>query len=254
MLCMKITVTILTKNSSRYLAEVLNSVRSFDEVLILDTGSTDDTLSIAQNYPNVKVHHSEFTGFGPLHNQMVDLARNEWILSLDSDEVLSSTLIDEIHQCTLDTTTVYAISRHNTYNGRFIKGCGWYPDYVKRLFHRQHTRFNDALVHESVQLKGLKEQRLKGHIKHYSYSCTQDFLQKMQRYSDLYASEHKGKKTSSLTKAVGHAAFSFFKSYFLQRGMFCGKEGFIISVYNANTAFYKYLKLAESSKDHQQTR
>lgn len=242
-----ITVTILVKNNEDTLPEVLDSVKSFDEVLILDTGSTDRSLEIAQSYPNVRIEHSDFIGFGPLHNKMVDLAKNDWILSLDSDEVLSSELQREISHIELSPKSVYAISRHNYYNDRFIRWCGWYPDYQYRLFHRQHTRFTDALVHEGVIRDGLTSVKFKHPMKHYSYDCTADFLRKMQSYSDLFASDHKGKKKSSLSKAIGHGLFTFFKSYILKRGILGGKEGFIISIYNANTAFYKYLKLAEAN-------
>lgn len=239
-----ISVTILTKDSEKHLKEVLDSTKSFDEVLILDTGSTDSTLTIASEYPNVVIHHSAFTGFGPLHNKMVDLAKNDWILSLDSDEVMSPELIREIEGLSLDPHTVYSIKRHNTYNNRYIRGCGWHPDYVKRLFHRKQTRFCDALVHESVQSKGMKNSKLKASIKHFSYDCTSDFLKKMQTYSELYASQNKGKKSSSLGRAVAHALFAFFKTYIIQYGFMAGREGFIISVYHTNITFYKHLKLA----------
>ena len=240
-----ITVTILTKNSSAYIEEVLESAKAFDEVLVLDTGSTDNTMDLARTYPNVTLHEAEFTGFGPLHNQMVDLARNDWILSLDSDEVLSPELVAEIEKFQLDPGTVYAVSRHNYYNGRFIKCCGWYPDFQYRLFHRDKTRFTDDLVHETVKRDHMRTVKLKGPMKHYSYACTADFLQKMQSYSELFASQNRGKRRSSLSKAIGHGLWTFFKNYLLKKGILGGREGFIISVYNANTAFYKYLKLAE---------
>lgn len=243
-----ISVTILTKNCPEYLDEVLNALRDFDEVLILDNGSTDNTLELAAAHPNVTIHHSPFIGFGPLHNKAVELAKHDWILSLDADEVASPDMVKQIHELSLDPRSVYRFARHNYYKGQWIKGCGWYPDRQLRLFNRKHTQFTNAQVHESVITTGLKVQTLPGHIKHYSYATVSDFLRKMQHYSDLFAHERHGTR-SSMSKAILHGLFTFFKSYILKRGILDGAAGFEISLYNANTAFYKYLKLAEKSQD-----
>lgn len=240
-----ITVTILTKNSERYLKEVLDSVVDFPEVLLLDSGSTDRTFSIAENYPNVSIYEQKFLGFGPQHNRANELAKFDWILSLDSDEVLSSELANELKQCDLDPNTVYRFPRYNFFNGKWIKGCGWSPDRQLRLFHRKKTQFSDVQVHESVQTEGMKVKDLQFGIKHYSYENTREFLHKMQVYSDLFVEDSQGKKRSSPWKAIGHGLWTFIRCYFLQKGCLDGFEGFFISVYNANTAFYKYVKLME---------
>lgn len=240
-----IGVTILAKNSARHLSQVLEALRSFDEVLVYDTGSTDDTLKIAQRFSNVRVIQGAFQGFGATHNEASSLARYDWILSIDSDEVVTSQLIQEIRQLTLDPGKVYSVSRHNYYNERWIRWCGWHPDRVVRLYNRKATRFADVQVHEAVETMGLEVVSLRAPLNHYPYFCTADFLAKMQSYSDLFAKQYAGKRKSSVIKAVLHAFFAFFKSYILKRGILGGREGFIISVYNANTAFYKYLKLWE---------
>ncbi len=241
---MNISVTILTKNSSQYLPQVLNALTSFDEVLIYDTGSTDDTLTIAREYANVSVHQGPFIGFGPTHNVASALARYHWILSVDSDEVMTSELAKELAQLSLDENCVYSVWRQNYYNDRWIRWCGWYPDYQYRLYSRRKTRFSDAQVHEAVIIEGLTTVILQAPLQHYPYNNTADFLAKMQSYSTLWAQQSKGKK-SSLLKAISHGLFAFFKSYILKRGFMGGREGFVISVYNGNTAFYKYLKLLE---------
>lgn len=243
-----ISVTVLTKNSERYLHGVLLALKPFEEVLLLDSGSTDGTLEIAEQFSNVTIHHHDFEGFGPQHNVASDLAKNDWILSVDSDEVLSKELVQEILSLQLDENTVYGFPRHTYYNDKLIKWCGWYPDFIWRLYNRKVTSFSDAQVHERILTEGLQEQLLKNAMRHYSYETTGDFLDKMQSYSTLFAKQHKGKKSSSLCKALLHSSFAFFKSYFLRRGFMGGKEGFIISVYNANTALYKYLKLAEENR------
>ncbi len=240
----QISVTILTKNSRKYLTEVLESLRHFDEVLLYDTGSQDDTLTIAKSFPNVTAHQGPFIGFGPTHNAASALARNDWILSIDSDEVVTPELNEEIEKLSLDRNTVYAIWRQNYYNGKWIRWCGWYPDFQYKLYHRGKTRYSDAQVHEAIITQGCQTIQLASPVRHYPYASTNDFLAKMQHYSTLYAQQAKG-KSSSLSKAITHATFAFFKSYILKRGFMGGREGFIISIYNANTAFYKYLKLAE---------
>ncbi len=242
-----ISVTILTKNSSQFLAEVLTSTRRFDEVLILDNGSTDDTLTIARSFPNTRICVTEFCGFGPLHNKASSLAKHPWILSLDSDEVLAASSVYEILSTPLDKQCVYSLPRNNYFNGKWIRWCGWYPDRQTRLYNRETTRFTDALVHEAIIKEGLKEIPLHCPIKHYSYSSLADFLDKMQKYSTLFASQYQHKRDSSPFKAIAHGVFAFFKSYILKWGILGGYEGFVISAYNGHTAFYKYLKLYEKN-------
>lgn len=243
-----ISVTILTKNSARYLEEVLTALQAFEEVLIYDNGSTDATFAIAEKFPNVTLKTGPFQGFGPTHNLATSLARHDWILSIDSDEVVSPELTLEIQQQQLDSQAVYSFPRHNYYNGKFIRWCGWFPDRQWRLYNRNSTRFTDAQVHEAVILDGMKSVSLKAPLIHYSYGSHAEFLSKMQSYSDLFAKQNVGKRKASPCKAVLHGCFAFFKSYFLKSGWMGGYEGFVISVYNGNTAFYKYLKLYEANQ------
>lgn len=246
---MKISVTILTRNSERLLAEVLKALRAFDEVVIYDTGSTDNTLTIARTYSNVSIHKGSFNGFGPAHNLATSLARNDWILSIDSDEVATSQLVDEISTLQLDPKSVYSIWRQNFFNGKWMRWCGWYPDRQIKLYNRTKTAFSEAQVHEAVITEGLQTITLKHPVRHYPYPDIASLLSKMQHYSTLFAQQHKEKK-SSVWKAIGHAFFAFFKSYILKRGFLGGREGFIISAYNGHTAFYKYLKLLEANGRH----
>jgi glycosyltransferase involved in cell wall biosynthesis len=245
---MGISVTILTKNSSKYLKEVLDALDAFDEVVVFDNGSCDETLRIAAAYGNVVIHEGKFDGFGKTHNIASALAKNEWILSIDSDEVVTPEMCEEVLSLKLDAGAVYSFPRHNYFNGRLIKGCGWYPDRQYRLYHRGHTRFTDADVHESIIVKGMHIVPLKGALVHYSYACVGDFLSKMQSYSTLFAQQYCGVRRSSPLKAVLHGIYAFFKSYILKKGILCGYEGLLISTYNGHTAYYKYLKLYEANK------
>lgn len=243
-----ISVTILAKNSQRYIQEVLTALKSFDEVVIYDTGSTDDTLSLAEKFPNVTIYREKFIGFGPTHNLASKVAKNDWILSIDSDEVVTPEMAKEIVSVALDPKTVYSFPRHNYFNGKFIKWCGWYPDRRVRLYHRRHTKFSDDQVHEWVIVENMQYVSMKGPLKHYSYASIGEFLEKMQLYSELFAKQNVGRKSSSPIKAILHGFFAFFKSYVIKRGLLGGFEGFVISLYNGHTAYYKYLKLREVNR------
>jgi glycosyltransferase involved in cell wall biosynthesis len=244
-----ITVTILTKNSGRTLLATLRSLKEFPEVLVFDTGSIDDTLEIAKRFSNVKIAQTTFKGFGPTHNEACSLATYDWILSLDSDEVLSKELASEILELKLNPNYLYRINRENYFNGKHMKCCsGWYPDRIIRLYNRRQTSFSNVAVHEKIEQKGLEIKDLSYSMQHTPYLCIEDFLTKMQSYSTLFAIQNKGKKKASIFSAIFHGLYAFFKSYILKRGFLGGKEGYIISVYNGQTTFYKYLKLAHANK------
>ena len=148
-----ISVAIIVKDGEKYIEECLQSLASFDEVLLLDTGSTDRTMEIARRFQNVRIEQREFIGFGPTKNLAAELAAHDWILSVDSDEIVTPELSSEIQSLSLDESQVYRFSRHSHYRGRFIKGCGWYPDKILRLYNKQRTGLNDNQVHESVMVK-----------------------------------------------------------------------------------------------------
>lgn len=244
-----LSVCILAKNSERTILATLSSLSHFPEVILLDTGSTDNTIAIARQFPNVVVRKTHFTGFGPLRNQAAALASHDWILALDSDEVLSPALQQEILGLSLQMRSVYEFEFHNFYRGKRVYGCGWHPEHHVRLYHRGETRFSEKAVHEGLECNQLEIVRLGHPVYHTPYQSISDFLAKMQHYSDLFAKEHRGKRRSSFSTAMLHGLAAFFKSYLLKRGLFCGANGFFISFYNASTAFYKYLKLSEANRE-----
>ncbi|MDX5423311.1 MAG: glycosyltransferase [Hymenobacteraceae bacterium] len=243
-----ISVTILTKNSQKHLAACLHTLQDFEEVIVLDNGSTDSTLAVAGQFPNVKVVHSPFIGFGPLKNLAASHAAHPWILSIDSDEVLTKELMQELLQLNLSVPhVVYSFKRNNFYRKRLIKACGWDNDYVERLYHKETTRFADLSVHEYIQTEGLQVQRLKGTLNHYSYDSISQLIQKSDKYTSLFAEENRFIKRSSPFKSYCKGAFSFFRNYVLQKGFLYGYEGLTISFTNAANAFYKYMKLHEAN-------
>lgn len=238
-----ISVTILTKNNEKHLTRTLASLRRFPEVLVYDTGSSDNTCKVAKAFPNVRFVEGFFDGFGRTHNRASAAATHSWILSLDSDEVVTEALEKEILLKSLHPETVYSVLRHNYFNGKQIRWCGWHPDRVVRLYHREKTGFTEDLVHEKVAAGALEEHAFCSPLHHYPYDSIDAFLNKMQHYTTLFAEQNRGKKSSSPKKAFGHALFAFFRSYILKRGFLGGYEGLYISLYNAETAWHKYLKL-----------
>ncbi len=243
-----ISVIILTKNSEETLSSSLKALKDFEEILVLDTGSTDLTLDIAKNFQNVKLMENPFIGFGPLRNLAAAKAKNDWILSIDHDEIMTKRLAMEILSLELDETSIYSFPFWNYFNGKKIRGCGWFPDRHVRLYNRKNTKFSEVAVHEKVLTNHLKHVKLSSPIKHYSYRSVSDFLVKMENYSTLFAKQHKHKKSASLKKALFHSFFAFIKSYLIQRGFLDGKEGWIISLYISHVTYYKYLKLQEENQ------
>ncbi|MEX0962149.1 MAG: glycosyltransferase family 2 protein [Simkaniaceae bacterium] len=237
-----ISVIILAKNNELSLPETLKSVEQFDEIIVCDTGSSDQTIEIAKK-AGCQVFSRELKGFGPLRNEMALFAKNDWVFALDSDETVTPLLFNELSYLKLNDAFVYSFPFKNLYNGRWIRGCGWHPDYHVRLYHRKVTRFSEDHLHEKICERALTVKKLKFPIQHISYRSPADFLEKMQHYSTLFALQNSGKK-SSLKKAMAHGGFAFFKSFILKRGFLDGYEGYMISVYNAGVAYYKYLKLA----------
>lgn len=212
-----ISVTILTKNSEKYLHDVLYSLRNFSEVIILDSGSCDNTIKIAQSYNNVIIYYNEFLGFGKMHNLATSNASYDWVLSVDADEVLEDDLINEIADLTLDQSCVYALKRKNYYHDKWIKYCGWYPDYQLRLYNRKITSFNNAEVSEKIIVKHDMHTIYLNHaLRHYSYDSIDGFIDKIKFYSNLFAKEYENLLTAKEYKNLSTSKNKWFDKIFCQ--------------------------------------
>lgn len=244
-----ISVTIITRNSERTLKETLKALEPFAEVIVYDLGSTDDTLEIAEKFHNVKLVDGTFIGYGPTHNMASAAAARNWIFVIDSDEVISSELIKALTNATLDPSAVYTFPRHNFFKGKWIKTCGWYPNRKIKLYNRQHTRFTDDKIHETIMTTGMRIVAFHAPIRRYAYASTTDLMTKMQSYSSLFAEHNCGKKFSSIPRAFTRGLGSFLKSYIIRRGFLEGSDGFVISAHNAYMTYYKYVKLREANKE-----
>jgi glycosyltransferase involved in cell wall biosynthesis len=245
-----ITATILTRNSEQLLPAVLHSLQWCDEIVVLDSGSTDRTLSVACSFSNVRLHRlaEDFPGFGLARHQAVSLASHDWVLSIDSDEIVSPELAEEIAALPLDPRCVYTVPFDNYYNGKLITTCGWAPDRHERLFNRAATNFSPSVVHERVRTSRLDVVHLRHPIRHFSYRTPDDFLRKMAFYSRLFADQNAGRTGSSPGKAASRSLWAFFKSYILERGVLQGSEGLVISAYKAQTVFWKYVMLHQTNR------
>ncbi|EFP1606328.1 glycosyltransferase [Campylobacter jejuni] len=253
----QISVIIIVKNAEQTLLECLNSLKDFDEIILLNNESSDNTLNIAnefkKDFANLHIYHSAFIGFGALKNLTLSYAKNDWILSIDADEVLENECIKELKNLELQEDNIIALSRKNLYKGEWIKACGWWPDHVLRIFNKNFTRFNDSLVHESLVLpSNAKKIYLKNGLRHYAFRDISHLIDKMQYYSSLWAKQNIHKK-SGVLKANLKAFWTFFRNYFLKNGFLYGYKGFIISVCNALGTFFKYMKLYELQKQKPKT-
>lgn len=244
-----ISVVIIVKNGANTIAEVLDSLSMFEDVVIYENGSTDGTTEIAQSYSNVNLIEGTFLGFGKTKNKASSSAKNNWVLSLDADEVVTQVMLEEIRQCQLENTKVYEIRRSNYYKDKKIKYCGWGEERIVRLYNKSITSFNNNMVHEKIISNDFTIDVINGELKHYPYSSISQFVQKADSYSEIFANEKVGKKSSSCLKAFSNATFSFIKTYIFKRGFLDGYVGLLISVSHAVTNFYKYLKLYEKNKE-----
>ncbi len=245
-----ISVVILTKNSAKYIERCLGVLQAFPEVVVVDNGSTDQTMEIAARFANVKIYQREFCGFGPLKNIGAGLASHDWVFFVDSDEIVSPELVQKILGQQLSEQEVYRFYRKNYYAGRLIDGCNWDNDYVVRLYNRKTTSFNDNQVHESIQTNNLTIATLSdknSFIYHFPYSNTRQLMAKLEHYADLYAVNKLGHKKVKLWTIPFRFFIAFVKSYLLKKGFKYGYEGFLISCYNAMGVLVKYLKLYELS-------
>lgn len=243
----KISVCILAKNAQKHLKECLEALMKFDEVILLDNQSSDKTQIIARSFSNVSIYESEFIGFGALKNLVASYAKNDWILSIDSDEVLEDLALETIAMLRLEPKVVYSLSRKNLYRDEWIKGCGWSPDFVKRLFNKKFASFNSNQVHESVMIpQNGREEKLNGYLRHYAFESVDELLDKLHRYSSMWADEKsKTTKKASIFGAVGRFVWVFLKDYFFRGGVLYGYKGLVIASCSAGGAFFKYVKLYE---------
>jgi len=244
-----ISVVVLAKNNQDTIKKTLESLQNFSDVVVYDNGSTDNTLKIVSQFSNVNLIQGEFKGFGWTKNHAVSFTKNEWVLIIDSDEVVDNELFEFLQTTKLDSNTVYKLNFKAFYKDIQVKYCGWNNQKIKRLYNKKTTSYNMNDVHEDIVTKDLKIEELPGNVEHYSYHTISQFIIKADHYSTLFAKNNAGKKSSSPSKAFFNASYSFIKTYIFKRGFLDGYVGLVIAFSHMVTNFYKYIKLYEMNQE-----
>jgi len=245
----KLSVVIITFNEAHRIKRCIDSVSEVaDEIVVVDSFSTDDTITIAKSLGANVIEHV-FKGYGESKNLANSNATNDWILSMDADEVLDKRLVKSILNLkqNFNNNAVYEFRRLNNYCGKWIRFGAWRSDDKIRIFNKKYVKWNLAEVHENLVIPpNFETKKLKGNLLHYSYSSTQSHLNKINKYSTLGAEEafKKGKKASFI-KIYFSPLFRFVRDYLFLLGFLDGKEGFIIAWLTAKEVRLKYQYLRE---------
>ncbi|MDA3979689.1 MULTISPECIES: glycosyltransferase family 2 protein [Gallibacterium] len=251
----RLAVALIVKNEAENLISCLESIKDWvDEIVIVDSGSTDSTLNIAHQYTNKVFSHPHWQGFGKQRQIAQSYIESEYVLWLDADEIITPELKQSILSAIQQNkpNTIYQIGRLSEVFGREIRHSGWYPDFVTRLYRTQDTQYNDSLVHEKViQPKGFTLEKLNGDLLHYTYKDLHHYLVKSANYAKAWADQKETQgKTSSLAKGLSHALGCFIKMYLLKAGFLDGKQGFLLAILSSHSTFIKYADLWIRKQNH----
>ena len=242
---MKVSAIVITKNAEPTLRRCLESVRWADEIVVLDSGSTDRTAEICREFGASFAMTEDWPGCGPQRNRALERTRGEWIVALDSDEWLSPELQVEIGRVlgAPGAHVAFAAPRRSSFCGRYMRHSGWWPDYVMRIFRRGNARFSEDHLHDRLIATGTTG-RLAAPIMHEAITDLDQMLVKMNLYSTSSAANfHREGRRASLATALMHGSWAFFRTYIVRLGFLDGREGFMLAVANAEGSYYRYLKL-----------
>lgn len=240
-----LSVIVIARNEGRHIADCVRSAAFADEVIVLDSGSSDDTVDQARAAGARVFVDTDWQGFGLQKNRALALATGDWVFSLDADERITPLLREQLAQAIAAPQghVAFSVNRHSSFCGQFMNHSGWYPDRVLRLFRRDAARFSDDLVHERVLADG-PVGRLSGELLHESMRDLESVLVKLDRYSSAGARDLQRRGVrGSLASALAHGAWAFFRTYVLRRGFLDGALGFVLAVSIAEGTYYRYLKL-----------
>ena len=247
---MKISATVITYNEERNIERCLESLQGLvDEIIVVDSFSTDRTEEICQSYENVRFMKNPFAGHIQQKNYAIDQAAYDYVLSLDADEAISPELRESILAIkeTLGDFDGYNFNRRNWYIDRWIYHCGWYPDRKMRIIKKDKARWGGVNPHDIIVMDpGSKTKYLKGDLLHYTYYSIEGHIQQQDKFSTLAAKAYfdRGKK-STMFHVVTRPFFKFLRDYILKAGFLDGSRGFMVCYINGLYAFLKYAKLRE---------
>jgi glycosyltransferase involved in cell wall biosynthesis len=242
-----VSATIITLNEAEHIAGAIDSVSWTDEVIVVDAGSTDDTVAIARSC-GARVECRAWSGWIDQKNFAASLARNDWVLSLDADERVAPELREELQQLLRTDPPIgaYRMPRVTFHLGRWIRTTDFYPDYQTRLYDRRAARWRGKYVHESVALESGRPGQLRGELLHYSFRDLRDQLDRINKYSTLGARQmYEAGRRAGAWHLVIHPPAAFLRNYLLRRGIADGTAGLTISMLQAWSVFLKFAKLWE---------
>ena len=241
-----LSVVIITFNEEKNIGRCMDSVKEVaDEIIILDSYSTDNTLDIVKTKGAV-IHQQKFKGYGQQKNDALNLCSHDLILSLDADEALDNVLIQEILQEKKNPThDAYMMNRCTNYCGHFIRHGSWYPDKKIRLFNKKIAKWSNEVIHEKIEmLSNTKIKQLKGDILHYSFNSISEHVAQNNKFSSLSAdSMFSVGRRSNLFKLIVNPTWAFLLSYLVRLGFIDGLYGFIVAVNICHLTFLKHSKL-----------
>ena len=248
---MTLSVIVIAKDEESSIGRTLASVAFADEIVVVDSGSSDRTVEIARERAAKVTVTMDWPGFGPQKNRALDLATGDWVLSLDADEWLSEESAAEIRRTVASAkadVSAYRLPRRSSFCGRFLHHSGWWPDYVVRLFRRDRGRFSDDIVHERLIVAG-SVATLSEPILHETFVDLEDLVDKMNRYSTASAAQlGREGRTAGLGEAIARALWAFVRTYILRAGFLDGREGFMLAISTAEGTYYRYAKLMRSPR------
>lgn len=252
-----VSAVIIAKNAANDLPACLDSIRWVDEIVLVDSGSDDETIAIAESYGAKVFQHTDWPGYGPQRQRAQKHASHEWIFMIDVDERVTPELRASIEALleAPDPDKVYCFDRVSDFFGRLIHSSGWYPDWVERLYHTAHFAYDDAQVHERVRCTESQKARLSGELLHYTTSSYDAFMKKSLRYAQDWSNERyqRGKRTSApgvFVRSLG----TFLVKYLLRRGFTEGTHGLMLAGVSAVYTFHKYAALWVLQQKEQQSK
>lgn len=239
-----LSIIIITKNEQANIADCIKSVSFADEVIVLDSGSTDQTTSIARDLGAKVYHTTHWPGFGPQKNKALSLATKAWVLSIDADERVSPRLATQIQEVLKNPIAdAYSVTRLSCFGGRWIRHSGWWPDRIVRLFNKDKAQFKNVAVHESLVVNGSTKE-LDAHLIHYPYDSFERLISKVNQYSTAAAEQLYAKNKKISVLGIGtKALWTFIRLYVIRKGFLDGKHGFILAGVAAFGSFLRYSKL-----------
>ncbi|EGT5206452.1 TPA: glycosyltransferase family 2 protein [Cronobacter sakazakii] len=242
----RLSVVMIAKNAASLLPDCLASVAWADEIVVLDSGSSDDTVAVATAAGAKVFIENDWQGYGIQRQRAQQYASGDYILMIDTDERVTPELAQAIRQVleNPDPQAVYSIARRNLFLGRFMRHSGWYPDRVTRLYARERYRYNDNQVHESLDAPGARVVTLSGDLLHLTCRDFASFQRKQLNYATAWAQErHQQGKKVSVPGIFGRTLAAFCKTLILRAGVLDGRQGWLLAVVNAQYTFNKYTEL-----------